>query len=311
LLALLSLGVVSAPAQGGVLASFLVNGTNLLEDDSRELFIDIVAPTPGVVSIDPGDVLIGFSKFEKINGVDPLNTVYAVFSQTFATISPDMAPGPTVFRTFTFAPTVIPGLTLDDLYSGAIAGGPTGMVALVSGAVPFDLGFGAVTGLEDGSAGVTIFDHLAILEATTMLDAVFGIGLDPGPPPDDDFFSGFTNPALTFDYVSDLSTIPPGFTGTLAFFEAGLSLLHNAMPTVTIFPETQDPGTGTLHDALVLSGTARIPTALENSQGAFTFADDADLRFDARVVPEPGTFAIWGGIFGIGACGAWVRRRRA
>jgi MYXO-CTERM domain-containing protein len=287
-----------ARVDAGVLGSFLKNGSNTLEDGSREAFFKGAGNVgPG---IENGDILIGFSKIVNISPANNYvaNSVYAIFSQTFSNISADTDPTADLDRSFEFVATTAVGFRLEDLLGSLDPGGlsATSMIAIVSHASSvFSIDLETVSpGDRPGtSAGVNMFDHLDLLTDEGDLDIVFG--LTPGGS---DFFGGETAIGIfdSEDFITDLGLAPTDGSN-LVNFEGSLSLVYDkpGSPLIT-------------SGALVIGGTARLPGAGENIDGAFTFVNDADLKFSAIVVPEPASAAVWG-LVALGMIGAQRRRR--
>jgi hypothetical protein len=293
-------------AHAGILASFLVNGQNTLEDGSREVFIDLVDSdsNPLTTSIDVGDVLIGFSKMTGIEPYDSLpgpdstpNSVYAIFSQQFSFVGADLDASSDLFRKFEFAPTTAAGLKLSDLLGvlnpGGIGDGMVAVVSHASSAFSVDLANTSPGDRGAGPAGIDFADYLDVLLDEGTLDLVFGKSVVG------DFFKGQTGTTIddTEDFIASFANLANTSVGeNLVNFEAELSLLYDGMPSVLVTSK-----------GIVTGGTARLPLAGENPDGIFTFTDDADLLFDAQVVPEPATIAMWS-VFATGLLA--LRRRR-
>jgi len=300
---------VASSAQAGSFLSRLAaaSPSNLsMLDDSREFFFD--ANLDGFLGA--GDALVGYAKVGTTTPPsNPTgNTLYAVFSQTFAT-----------FDTFVHG-------NGDRTYSGTFMATPDASLASLENLLPVNSllrgGFSdnAIIAIIDRPNGSPFsadleVDNLPALGGvggaiTSILDAEGTVQLTAGVVVADDFFAFQTsrlNAARDFvaGGIAVTATVPTSVS--LGRFGAGLSVTNNYLPLSIVnrviesdfaitLPLSIDYGIGKTYDVAIVNGN--FGGIFENpglvQGGGLNFINNADLVVNITVLPEPTSIAAWG-----------------
>ena len=306
-------GVFAAgAAQATTIAGGLVNGFNLVIDESREAFIDNPGGTPnGTFGV--GDVIVGYIKISDFNtkGVSANNQVYGIFSQQVTGV---------VGGSVTFGATTVAGLRLSDITGCSSCA--NGIFALYDRTTPYPVD---LVNASPGGA-TTMKDYTDFIKNNGTLELVGGFDL--GFP--SDFLTSFSSfaGAPTSSFIGLPSSVAVASTG------AALSITTNntGFKFVPDVLSVSAPGytplllaassLGVSGGAVSGSGGASpSPQAWLSAAGygAFTqclSATSANTpcgfidknNFNVDVIPEPTSMALFGAALLAGGAG-WLRRR--
>jgi hypothetical protein len=258
---------------------------NSFEDQSREALIDV----DGSTSLSTGDVFAGFLRLDDRSAPTAKaladNELYIAFSLQVASIT-DVGGGTSIIG---WAPTVTPGLTLDELLAGSIGGSvlpPQGIPGGAMAAAFSDIGsnlLAASPGDVNADGQTDFIDYIAHINTTGTLELVAGLG---GLPTQiDDHFIGTissASPILAPAGLGILNNLTLVGGSVFAGFHSGLSILTNltGLGFAEIVPDLVEflagAGPVTFHDVGVFTGdlsggceVAQAPAFFGNSLPQF------------------------------------------
>ena len=319
-------GLGLGAAQAATINQGLVNGFNLIIDESREAYIDNPGGTPdGRFGV--GDVVIGYFKIDNFNTkpASANNQVYAVFSQQVTSCCG------TNGSSITFGATTVAGLTLDDLIPGPAPAGSVFAMYDRSTPYPVDL----ISAAPGGATSMK--DYIDFITGNGNLAVIGGFGGTPLVPPEFLVSSSSFAGAPTASFINLASSVTVASTG------AALSVLvdnvngwdfNNDVPSVTppgfapfiLSQSSLGVSAGTVSGVGAASpspqtwlsvagynggalGTLQQCTSALGVNTACGFIDKNNFNVDVKAVPEPGTLLLVSAA--LLAAGGVARRRKA
>ena len=291
-------------------ADFVRTGDNEIQDESREYLIDRNVTVQG--QIDVGDSLRAFFNFNAFNspgsnvgGVTGNNQITGV-SQIMV-----IAKSPTVngVTSYVFGP--------DPAFEAQYGAGA--MVALYEDPNPtaaFDFNDPnsplAPNAIDDGTPGRSVPPSSAdVSSGLYATEEAFGATLETGSLVMTLGFEGAAGEAwlatTLFGFDNILAAFSTGFATTGALFNVGVNVLTNNLPDTIIINRVKTGFIGGAPGGLVDFNISGRVGGVNDLDTAFEASNQFVAAFNATVVPEPSSVAIWG-LGGLGLL-AFGRRR--